>query len=206
MTFPFRSICVFCGSADHLDQEYFNAAYEMGQLIASNGITLVYGAGRTGMMGALAEGALNKGGEVIGVAPLGLESPQLIYTTGLTKLEIVDNIQLRKARMNELAEAFVAMPGGFGTLDEVFEVLTWSQIGLNQKPVGFLNVKGYFDHLLDWCDRAFADHFIYEEHMQLYSSDAKPGGLLEKLAKYQFPDNIGRWLIRDNDTETEGGK
>lgn len=198
MSFPIHSICVFCGSADGLDQAYYDAANLMGRKIAQKGVRLVYGAGRTGLMGALAKGALAEGGEVIGVAPKGLESPQLIHTSGLTRLEIVDHIQLRKARMIELAEAFIALPGGFGTLDEIFEVLTWSQIGLQCKPAGFLNVNGYFDPLFEWFDRAFKDHFIYEEHLRLYVSDSDPAALLEKLTQFEFPDNIGRWLIRDD--------
>ena len=113
MTFPYQSICVFCGSADGLDQSYYDAAFLMGQQLAEKGVTLVYGAGRTGLMGSIARGALQKGGEVIGIAPKGLESPQLIYTSGLSKTEIVDNIQIRKARMIELADAFIALPGGF---------------------------------------------------------------------------------------------
>ncbi len=197
MPFPFRSICVFCGSADGLDQVYYDAAYLMGQRLAEEGVALVYGAGRTGLMGAIAKGALQSGGTVIGVAPKGLESPQLIHTSGLTRLEIVENIQMRKARMIEQAEAFIALPGGFGTLDEIFEVLTWSQIGLQKKPAGFLNTNGYFEHLFLWLERAFSDRFIYEEHQQLYVSDPNPEGLLQKLADFQFPDNIGRWLIRD---------
>ena len=198
MLLPIHSICVFCGSADGLDQIYYDAAHEMGRQIAEKKIRLVYGAGRTGLMGALARGALEAGGEVIGVAPKGLESPQLIHTSGLTRLEIVDHIQLRKARMIELADAFIALPGGFGTLDEIFEVLTWSQIGLQCKPAGFLDTNGYFDSLFKWFNQAFKDHFIYEEHLRLYVSDAQPSALLEKLAQFEFPDNIGRWLIRDD--------
>lgn len=198
MPTPYHSICVFCGSADGLDQGYFDAAFKMGETLALQGVTLVYGAGRTGMMGALARGALSRGGEVIGVVPKGLESPQLIYKTGLSRLEVVENIQVRKARMIELAEAFIALPGGFGTLDEIFEVLTWSQIGLQRKAAAFLNTRGYFEHLLAWFDRAYADKFIYEEHQQLYVSDSEPAGLLEKLNQYRFPDNIERWLVRDD--------
>jgi len=196
MKFPYHTICVFCGSADGLAEEYFAAARAMGRLLAENDIRLVYGAGRTGMMGALAEGALGAGGEVIGVVPKGLESPQLIYTTGLSRLEIVEDIQLRKARMNELGEAFIALPGGFGTLDEIFEVLTWSQIGRHRKPSAFLNTNGYFDSLLAWIRRAYGDHFIYEEHLDLFVEDAEPAGLLKQLAQYRFPTNMERWLER----------
>ncbi|MBA4376773.1 MAG: TIGR00730 family Rossman fold protein [Anaerolinea sp.] len=203
MTYPYRSLCVFCGSADGLDQVYYDSAFEMGQLLADKNITLVYGAGRTGLMGSVAEGALQKGGEVIGVVPKGLESPQLIYTTGLTRLEIVEDIQQRKARMNELSEGFISLPGGFGTIDETFEVLTWSQIGLHRKPTAFLNVNGYFDRLLDWFDRAYADRFIYKEHKDLYVTDPTPSGLLDKLAAFTFPDNIGRWLIREEQIQSK---
>jgi uncharacterized protein (TIGR00730 family) len=198
MSYPYRSICVFCGSADGLDQAYYDAALEMGKQLATNGIHLVYGAGRTGLMGVLAQSVLQNGGEVTGIAPKGLESPQLIHTSGLTNLEIVEDIQVRKSRMIELADAFISMPGGYGTLDELFEVLTWSQIGLQRKPMAILNTKGYFDLLLQWINRSYNDGFIYEEHLQLFLSDSEPAGLLEKLAKYKFPDNIGRWLIRDN--------
>ena len=196
MKFPYRTICVFCGSADGLAEEYSAAARNMGRLLAENKIQLVYGAGRTGLMGALAEGALAAGGEVIGVVPKGLESPQLIYTTGLSRLEIVEDIQVRKARMNELGEAFIALPGGYGTLDEIFEVLTWSQIGRHRKPGAFLNTNGYFDDLLAWVQRAYRDHFIYEEHLDLFVEDTEPAALLEKLAQYRFPANMERWLER----------
>ena len=196
MAYPYRSICVFCGSADGLAPDYYAAAHEMGRLLAESGITLVYGAGRTGLMGSLAEGALGAGGEVIGIVPNGLESPQLIYTTGLTRLEFVEDIQLRKARMNALADAFITLPGGYGTMDEMFEVLTWSQIGRHRKPSAFLNVNGYFDSLLAWIERAYRDHFIYEEHLDLFVADPSPARLLEKLAAFKVPDNIERWLVR----------
>jgi len=197
MPYPYRSICVFCGSADGLAPLYYDAAYETGCLLAEQGVTLVYGAGRTGMMGALAEGALGAGGKVIGVVPNGLESPQLVYTSGLTKLEIVPDIQIRKARMNELADAFITLPGGYGTMDEMFEVLTWSQIGRHRKPSAFLNTAGYFDLLFAWIQRAYKDHFIYEEHLELFMEDAEPARLLEKLAAFRFPANIERWLVRE---------
>jgi len=196
MPYPYKSICVFAASADGLDPTYYTAAHEMGRLLALNDITLVYGAGRTGLMGAVAEGALGEGGEVIGIVPRGLESPKLIFTTGLSRLEIVDDIQQRKARMNGLADAFICLPGGYGTLDETFEVLTWSQIGLHRKACAFLNTNGYFDHLLAWVERAYEDHFIYEEHLDLYVEDASPQRLLDKMSTFKFPTNIGRWLDR----------
>jgi hypothetical protein len=196
MTYPYKSVCVFCGSADGLASNYYDGAFEIGSRLAELEITLVYGGGRTGLMGALAEGVLQQGGEIVGIVPRGLESPQLIYTSGLTRLEIVDDIQQRKARMIDLAEAFLCLPGGYGTLDETFEVLTWSQIGRHRKPCGFLNTDGYFDLLFAWVKRAYQDKFIYEEHLDLFVEDATPQGLLSKLAESKFPENIGRWLER----------
>ena len=196
MSYPYKSICVFCASADGLASDYYDAAFEIGTKLAQLEVTLVYGGGRTGLMGAMAEGALQQGGEIIGIVPRGLESPQLIYTSGLSRLEIVEDIQQRKARMNNLAEAFLCLPGGYGTLDETFEVLTWSQIGLHRKPCGFLNTNGYFDALFTWVERAYKDNFIYEEHLELYVEDAAPQGLLDKLAAFEFPENIGRSLER----------
>ena len=198
MGLTFGSLCVFCGSADHLDSTYYTAASEMGELLAQKQIDLVYGGGRTGMMGAVAQGCLKNGGKVIGVVPRGLESPQLVYTGAeLTRVELVEDIQIRKARMNELAEGFIALPGGYGTLDELFEVLTWSQIGSHRKPVGLLNTNGYYDHLLAWIQRAYADHYIYKEHLQLFVVDPSPVGLLEKLADFTFPGNLSHWLERE---------
>lgn len=197
MTFPYKSICVFCGSADGLTAEIYESARKVGKLLAEKKIVLVYGGGRTGLMGALAESALQAGGDVIGIVPKGLESPKLIYTTGLTRLEIVDDIQQRKARMIQLADAFIVLPGGYGTMDEMFEVLTWSQIGLHRKPLGFLNYDGYYDTLFAWVRRAYKDHFIYEEHLDLFVSDPEAEGLLEKMGKFRFPDKIERWLVRE---------
>lgn len=197
MTYSYQSICVFCGSADGLSECFYEAAQETGKLLAEKGITLVYGAGRTGLMGKLAEGALQAGGKVIGIAPIGLESPQLIYTTGLTRLEIADDIQMRKARMIELADAFIVLPVGYGTMDELFEVLTWSQIGRHRKPCGILNTAGYFDLLLEWINKAFRENFIYEEHLKLFVEDKSPSRLLTKLADFRFPENIERWLVRE---------
>ena len=197
MSYSFHSLGIFCGSADHLDPVYYDAAREMGRLLAEKKVSLVFGGGRTGMMGAVAQSCLQNGGEVVGVVPRGLESPQLVYTAAeLTRVEQVENIQIRKARMNELSDGFIALPGGYGTMDELFEVLTWSQIGLHRKPAALLNVNGYYDDLVQWIQRAYDDHFIYAEHLALFVVDSTPAGLLKKLAEYQFPENIEKWLER----------
>ena len=190
-----HAICVYCGSADGVHADYLSAARQMGTLLAARGIRLVYGAGRTGLMGALAEGALAAGGEVSGFVPENMNLPELVHES-LTALDVLPDIQARKARMSAAADAFIALPGGYGTMDEMFEVLTWSQIGRHRKPCAFLNVNGYFDALLAWVNRAYQDHFIYEEHLDLFVADASPEGLLRKLAAFKFPENIDRWLVR----------
>ena len=191
----FRSICVYCGSADGLNQEYLVAAREMGRLLASNGIRLVYGAGKTGLMGAVADGAIAAGGEVIGVVPQNLNTEKLIHN-GLASLEVVDHIHQRKARMSDLAEAFIALPGGYGTFDELFETLTWAQIGLHHKPVGLLNTLHYYDPLLKMVDNAQKEGFIYAEHQVLMVHDEDPARLLEKLNNFQQPEGLDRWVNR----------
>jgi uncharacterized protein (TIGR00730 family) len=193
----YRSICVYCGSADHLHSEYIQAATEMGALLAHSGIRLVYGAGKTGLMGAVADGALQAGGEVIGVVPENLFTPQLIHSN-LTHLEVVPDIQSRKARMSNLAEAFIALPGGFGTFDELFETLTWAQIGIHRKPVGLLNTRNYFDPLLGMVQKARDEGFIYSEHSMLLIHDLLPDSLLTRLCAFKHPENLDRWVNRED--------
>lgn len=191
-----RSICVYCGSADGVDAAYYTAAADMGALLARSGLRLVYGAGKTGLMGAVADGVLAAGGEVVGVVPASLNQPQLIHA-GLTTLEVAADIHQRKARMSALADAFIALPGGYGTLDELFETLTWAQIGLHAKPVGLLNTRGYYDPLLEFIERVRAEHFIYDVHRDLLAADPDPAVLLEKLRAFQLPDGLERWVSRD---------
>ena len=197
MGITLKSVCVFCGSADGMPSYYYDAARAMGIALAKANLHLVYGAGRTGMMGALAAGALSAGGKVTGVVPVGLESATLIYKTELTKLEVVENIQVRKSRMSELSDAFIALPGGYGTLDELFEALTWTQIGVHRKPVGLLNTSGYFDLLLAWIERAKQDRFIFPEHLHLFTVSADPDNLLAQLANFSFPEGLERWVDRE---------
>lgn len=190
-----QSICVYCGSADGVRQEYYQAAFGMGQALARSNIRLIYGAGKTGLMGAVANGALQAGGEVIGIMPANLNLPQLVHA-GLTKLEVVDNIQLRKARMSDLADAFIALPGGYGTFDELFECLTWAQIGLHHKPIGLLNTLDYYDPLLATIQHALSEGFIYAEHSILLVHDNDPVSLLRQLRQFEIPENLARWVNR----------
>lgn len=179
-TSSIHTICVYCGSADGVHAEYLSAARQMGALIAARGLRLVYGAGKTGLMGALAQGALSAGGDVAGFVPENMNLPALVHE-GLGALEVLPDIQMRKARMSAAADAFIALPGGYGTFDELFETLTWAQIGLHHKPVGLLNVRGYYDPLLSMIRRASEDHFIYAEQDVVLVSDSQPENLLQKL-------------------------
>ena len=192
-----KRICVYCGSSDKMPEEYLAAASQMGSLLAARNIEIVYGAGSTGSMGALADGALQAGGKVIGVIPSYFNTPALAHQN-LTSLEVVDSIHERKARMIELADAFIALPGGFGTFEELFEALTWAQIGLHSNPIGLLNTKQYFDPLLVMVKHAHAEGFIYDEHRTLLSCEEKPDVLLNALEKYIHPKGLERWLTRES--------
>lgn len=169
----------------------------MGAVLAAQGLQLVYGAGSTGLMGAVANGALDNGGQVIGVIPEIFNTPTLAHNN-LTRLEIVGDMHQRKARLAELADGFIALPGGFGTLEELFEVLTWAQIGLHQKPIGLLNVHHYYDPLLELIEKANSEGFIYSEHQDLFTSSDNPDCLLEALLNYNPPSSLERWLTRDD--------
>ena len=191
-----KSICVYCGSSDKMRPAYLECARQMGVTAARRGLEIIYGAGSTGLMGALADGAMQAGGQVTGVIPGFFNTPQLAHT-GLTHLEVVENLHQRKARMAELAEAFVALPGGFGTLEELFEILTWAQIGLHSKPIGLLNALHYFDPLLTMIDHARVEGFIYAEHRALFTYAENPDDLLDAMEKHQPPTGLGKWLTRD---------
>lgn len=191
-----RTITVYSGSADGLKAQYYQAAADLGGLLAKRDIRLVFGGGKTGLMGAVADGALAEGGEVIGVINDGLNIPALAHAS-LTRMEVFPDIQSRKARMSDLADAFIALPGGFGTFDELFETLTWAQIGLHRKPVGLLNVDGYFDPLVRLVEHAIAEGFIYPEHRSLLCCEENAAHLLYVLAAWQPPDGLSRWVERE---------
>jgi uncharacterized protein (TIGR00730 family) len=191
-----KTICVYCGSSDKMDDEYLQAACEMGAAIAKRGFILAYGAGCTGMMGAVADGALEAGGQVIGVIPKMFTTPALMHT-GLTRLEIVDSMHTRKQRLVDISDAFIALPGGYGTFEELFEVLTWAQIGLHSKPIGIFNAKHYYDPLLSAIDKARTEGFIYAEHSSLWVCAERPDDLLDALEGYQYPQGMEKWLTRE---------
>jgi uncharacterized protein (TIGR00730 family) len=192
-----KSICVYCGSANKASQKYFLATREVGKTIARAGLTLIYGGGRTGLMGALADSVLENGGEVTGVIVESMNTPELAHT-GLTRLEVEPTIHLRKARMYALADGYIALPGGYGTLDELFETLTWAQIGEHHKPVGLLNVDGYYDLLLEMLDRAMQEKFLFPEHRASLLCDTDPGKLLQAMAAYQpVHEAVKRWMRQE---------
>lgn len=188
-------ICVFCGSSPGASPDYMDAARKVGELLARRGLGLVYGGGRVGLMGALADSALAAGGEVIGIIPYSLEQKEVAHR-GLTELQIVDSMHARKARMSDLSDGFLGLPGGFGTLEEFFEVVTWAQIGIHQKPCALLNVNGYFDLLLDFVDHALAERFVRPEHRSLILTDTDPGLLLDRMGLFRTPV-VDKWMDRD---------
>jgi uncharacterized protein (TIGR00730 family) len=189
-------ICVFCGSMPGARPGYLAAARAVGGLLARRGVGLVYGGGSIGLMGAVADAALAAGGEVIGVIPRSLEARELDHR-GLTEQHVVGSMHERKKMMADLADAFIAMPGGMGTLEELAEILTWSQLGLHAKPkpLGLLDVEGYWSPLVAFFDHAVAERFIREEHRQLVLVDASPEGLLQKLEAYR-PPTVEKWIDR----------
>ena len=170
-------VCVFCGSSIGKRDAFQQAARELGRLLVAHRIELIYGGGHCGLMGVLANEVLKNEGHVIGVIPQDLMAPELGHPQ-LTKLHIVSGMHERKALMSNLADRFIALPGGFGTFEELFEVITWGQLGLHQKPIGLLNVEGFFDPLLDLINHAIREGFVRPEQSQLLVSSASPKELL----------------------------
>jgi uncharacterized protein (TIGR00730 family) len=181
-----RRICVFCGSAPGIDPVYAAAAGELGAELAARGIELVTGGGRVGLMGVVADAALAAGGGVTGVIPRSLQEREIGHT-GLTDLRVVGSLHERKQLMHDLSDAFVALPGGFGTLDELAEAITWAQLGIHAKPIGLLDVGGYFEGLLTFVDRAVADGFVTPEHGSILTVARTPVDLIDRLATFRMP-------------------
>jgi len=190
-----KKLCAFCGSSPGARPEYAEAARALGRELLRRGIGLVYGGGRVGLMYELARTVHEGGGEVIGVIPKGMVERELAYTD-LRDLRVIGTMHERKALMAELADGFVALPGGLGTIEEIFEVLTWAQLGIHLKPCGFLDTAGYFDRLLEFLDQAVRERFIQPEHRAMILVDAAPGSLLAKFEAYEPPlADMARWAL-----------
>jgi uncharacterized protein (TIGR00730 family) len=187
-----NSLCVFCGSNPGAAPAYAEAAARLGRTLAGRGLNLVYGGGRVGLMGVVADAALAAGGRVTGVIPEALATRELAHAA-LSDLQVVGSMHERKARMSELSDGFIALPGGIGTLEEWFEVWTWSQLGFQPKPCGLLNVAGYYDHLLAFLDHVTAERFLTEAHRGMAVVDDDPERLLDRLAAWQ-PPRVRKWI------------
>ena len=189
-----KRVCVFCGSSSGTREVYQQAAQTVGRVLCRRGIELVYGGGHVGLMGIVADACLNEGGRVIGVIPQALADREVAHV-GLTELRIVGSMHERKALMADLSDAFMALPGGYGTWEEFFEVLTWSQLGIQRKACGILNVDGYYDPLLEMADRALSEGFLRDVHRDLLLSDSDPERLLDRLSNYAVP-SVEKWSSR----------
>jgi uncharacterized protein (TIGR00730 family) len=188
-----RRLCVFCGSSAGSRPEYRAAARLLGGLLAARGVGLVFGAGHVGLMGVLADAVLAGGGTAAGVIPQALVDKELAHRA-LTELHVVETMHQRKALMADLADAFAALPGGYGTADEFFEILTWAQLGLHAKPVGLLNVAGFFDPLLAWVDHCVREGFLRAQHRDLLQVSRDPDELLDMLSRYRAPAEAPKWI------------
>jgi uncharacterized protein (TIGR00730 family) len=187
MTLSGRRIAVYCGSSNKVHLSYLDLAFQVGQQLATKGIGVVYGGGNVGLMQAVADGALNKGGEVIGVIPKSLETLELAHPH-LTKLFVTQSMHERKALMAQLADGFIGLPGGYGTMEEIMEVITWTQINIHAKPIGLLNVNGFYDGIVHWVDHATKEGFISPAHRDLLCCDNSLDVLLEQMSNVQYVD------------------
>ncbi|MEM1284798.1 MAG: TIGR00730 family Rossman fold protein [Pseudomonadota bacterium] len=190
-----KSVCVFCGSNPGKDPAYGQAAEELGAAIASSGRTLVYGGAEVGLMGMVADAALAAGGEVIGVIPIALVEKEIAHK-GLTRLESVSSMHERKARMADLSDGFVNLPGGTGTLEEMFEVWTWGQLGFHAKPIAVLNVLGFYDPLMAFLDHQRDEGFVKPTLRDTLLSETDPNRLLDAMARYE-PPVVQKWVERE---------
>jgi uncharacterized protein (TIGR00730 family) len=190
-----QHICVFCGSSAGSNPAYAEAARVMGRELVARGMGLVYGGGHVGLMGVVADAVLEAGGEAIGVIPHSLAAREIAHQR-LTTLHVVASMHERKAMMADLADAFVAMPGGFGTYEELFEAITWTQLGLHKKPCGLLNVAGFYDPVIRFIDHAVAEHFIRPQHRAALLVEQEPARLIDALQSVTLPE-VPKWIRPD---------
>ncbi len=190
-----KSIVVFCGSSEGNDPDILEYAARLGKTLAERQITLIYGAAKIGVMGKVAQGCLDYGGNVIGVIPDFLMLREVCHN-GLAELIITKNMHERKLKMHELSEGIIALPGGYGTLEELFEMITWAQLGLHQKPVGILNVNGFYDDLLKMLEKMVSQGFLIKENYEMLLVDDSVNGLLQKMETYE-PLALPKWIHKD---------
>ena len=190
-----KSVCVFCGSNPGNDPVYADVARAMGAEIARRGMVLVYGGGAVGLMGIVADAALAAGGEVHGIIPRALREKEVGHY-GLTRLEVVETMHIRKARMAELSDGFIAMPGGIGTFEELFEIWTWGQLGIHDKPLAFLNVAGFYDPLATFLDYTVEAGFLKQTHRAMTITDTQPATLLDRMEQY-VPAATYKWVEKE---------
>lgn len=188
-------ICVYCGSSPGLLAEYRDAAKVLGHTLADRGIGLVYGGASIGVMGSVADAVLEKGGEVIGVIPFALATREVAHS-GLSELIVVESMHERKAKMAELSDGFIALPGGWGTLEEIFEMLTWAQLGFHDKPCGLLNIRDYYDHLYAFLEHAIDQRFVREEYRPMMMMEPSAERLLNRFDDYR-PPKVKKWIGPD---------
>ncbi|MEM7374021.1 MAG: TIGR00730 family Rossman fold protein [Bacteroidota bacterium] len=191
-TFPFSSICVYCGSSTGEHPGFAKAARELGTLMAKYKISLLFGGGKVGLMGVIADAVLQENGTAIGVIPQFLQAKEVGHD-GLTEMIVTETMHERKQILADRSEAFIAMPGGFGTMDELCEILTWAQLGLHAHPIGILNVNGYYDELLKMFDGMVENQFLRQKNREMLIDHDQPKGLLEKMAAYQ-PEQVDKWI------------
>ena len=194
---PLTSVCVFCGASSGNNPVYREAAITLGRALAARKLTLVYGGGAVGLMGIIADAVLEAGGEVIGIIPHSLNDLEIGHK-GLTRLEVVDGMHARKARMAELADAFIALPGGLGTLEELFEVWTWGQLGYHGKPLGLLEVNGFYSKLTGFLDHLVEENFVREQHRAMLQVNDSANDLLDALDAWQ-PTVLPKWTDKKPD-------
>lgn len=182
-----NKICVFCGSSEGNDSEIYQAAISLGKAFVENNITLIYGAAKIGIMGAVAKSVLEGNGTVVGIIPGFLKKKEVVHL-GLTELITTKNMHERKMKMQELSDGFIALPGGFGTLEELFEIITWLQLGLHSKPIGLLNTNGFYDDLIKLIENMVKKKFVSSKNYQLLLVDTQIDSLLEKMKRFKQPD------------------
>ena len=187
-----KRVTVFCGSSKGKDATFLEEAFQLGETLARNQIQLIYGGTKIGLMGAVAEGVLTQNGKAIGVLPRFLQEKEIAHP-GLTELFLVDSMHERKIKMHELSDAVIALPGGFGTMEELFEMLTWGQLGLHKKPIGILNINGFYDALNEFIDNMVHQGFLNKNNKKLLLNDQTISGLLKKMQTYQHPD-VEKWM------------